>query len=128
MFLENGVTTYRRIIVENLTKIEELEKIMEYLTSEINRLEEEIALLENKTIGLEEFKNKSAAMLDAMKEQRDVYKEHLDELKLRKGALENKITSNILVSPNSFRIGVVVFIIILVAAVVVKGREILREE
>ena len=128
LYLENGFSKYRRIIVEELNSIEEVETAIEDIKSEINELNKKIDELDDTLVSLTEEKDKALAVLDLMKKQKTVLEEYLAGLEMVKQGMENSISGSILISPNSYRLGIIVIIILLILTVVVRGRKFLKPE
>ena len=127
-YLDNGFMQYRRVIVENLEEIKSLEARIKEVFSAVDNLNYQIDSLKEQIAATNEEKSSSLALLTSLEEQRDMYKAEMDKLNAEKSKLENKITGNFLVSPQGFQIGIAIFIIILVATIVVKGRELMTKK
>ncbi|MEM7819600.1 MAG: hypothetical protein QXD48_02115 [Candidatus Aenigmatarchaeota archaeon] len=122
---------FKRIIVENETKIIELQNEINNLRSKINGLQNEINALENKTIELNEIRKNNEMVLENLKTQREFYENLIVSLESQKNELENKLTSNVVISPTAYRIGIIVFAILIVILILLKINDIFfkkREE
>lgn len=123
MYLDNGFSNYRRIVVEELNSIEEVELIIEEIKKEINVLNRKIDELDDKIVTLTEEKEKAQAVLDLLKKQKSLLEEELAMLEALKQELDNSISGMMLISPDGYRLGIIVIIILLVLAIIIKGRE-----
>lgn len=128
LYLDNGFSNYRRIVVEELNSIEEVESAIEDIKSEINELNKKIDELDDTLVSLNEEKDKALAVLDLMKKQKMVLEEYLAGLEMVKQDMENSISGSMLISPNSYRLGIIVIIILLILTVVIRGRKFLKPE
>jgi SMC interacting uncharacterized protein involved in chromosome segregation len=120
--------SYRRIIVENLSEIEALSSRIRSLGLEIKALDEKIANQKILVYNLDKNGAASLGTLKMLEDQSNALKEGIAELRKNETALQNTIAGNTILSQSDFRIAVGVFIIILVAAVIMKSREALAKD
>ncbi len=121
IYLENGMSEFRRIIVQDVTIMDKLKARIEELEEKINQTEERIDYLKAR-VNVLVFRNETENnVLEALEKQRNLYKAELQKLEEVKSELENMITSNIILSPMSYRIGIVVLIGMLVLVLIGKG-------
>ncbi len=122
-YLDNGFTSYRRIIVENFNEMQALEERINNVFSRVDQLNVQIEAVEKQISEMGDEKSELLAELDELKMERDEYKAELEVLEAQKTELENTITGNFIVSPQTYQIGVALFILIIVVAILIKTRQ-----
>ena len=127
-YINDGFIQYRRVIVENYDEVISLEKRIRNVFLAIDHLNAQIKNLETQTTEAEEEKAAIQSELESLKQERDMYKAELDELTARKNELENSLTGNLLVSPQTYQVGMAVFILLVVATIIVKARQYMQKE
>jgi TolA-binding protein len=122
-YLDNGFTSYRRIIVENFDELQALEDRINAVFSKVDQLNVQIEDVEKQIAEMGDEKSLLIAELEALKNERDQYKAELSALEAQKNELENTITSNFVVAPQTYQIGVALFILIVVVTILIKTRQ-----
>ena len=122
----NGME-YRRIIVENTTRIEELNQIISGLEKEMQSLDVQLADLQNRTAELESEKTIWENAVVSLTQQRDALKEALTSLETQRDDAKNKITSNIIATPLSYQSALALLVVLVVVVVGVKAREFMKK-
>ncbi len=102
-------------------KLEELEEAAVELNATLGKAEGTLGILEKQKAGME-------AKITELDGQISALEKEITSLEGQKEKLENDISANIILSPGSYRIAVAAFIILILAAVVVKGRDFLGSE
>jgi len=124
-YIDGEAVTWERIIVENITKIDELQKEIDRIMDLIKSLENATYDLRNKSENVIANKEKINEIINYTETQRDFYKSQLDELVKRKTELENKITANVVMTPTSFKIFIGVLAFLIIVLIFSKGRKII---
>ncbi len=119
-FLNNGFTSYRRIIVENADIVDELNKTASNLLLELESLNNQIASLKSEINSSKEMKKDAETLLASLEEQRDKLKAQLDEILEKKEEYENMITGGAIFSATGFWLTIIVFIILLLIVLFLK--------
>ena len=99
-------------------KITELEKELISLDETLDKTGQVHVILENQKSALE----KEVEILDMEVEK---LKEEVKSVEYRRGKLESEIDANLLVSPAVYRISVTIFIILILAVVVTRGKNLI---
>jgi peptidoglycan hydrolase CwlO-like protein len=127
-----------RLIVEDYTKVENLEEKLENLTSEKQVIEQKIVDLAEEAKNLNKTLANAEGVLNIIERQKadlegnvenlivqiSETENEIKELQSRRDSLESSINANLLVSPTLYRISVTVFIILLLTVLVTKGKDI----
>ncbi len=99
-------------------KLEELEEAAAELTATLGKAEGTLGILEKQKADME-------ARITELDGQISALEKDITSLEGKQEKLENDISANIILSPGTYRIAIAVFIILILAAVVVKGRDFL---
>lgn len=102
-------------------KLEELEEAAVELNATLGKAEGTLGILEKQKAGMEAKVTELDGQISALEEE-------ITGLEGKKEKLESDISANVILSPGTYRIAVAVFIILILAAVVVKGRDFLGSE
>lgn len=113
----------KRIVVENTNEITRSDEKIIFLNNEISNLTEKIVKLEEEAEELKNSRDKQIEVVNLLEKQKELAESQLNALINERNELENRITGNIIMSPNSYRIGIVVIIVLISAVVVFKGME-----
>lgn len=133
---------FKSFVIEDQTKLAMLQERLQKLKDEKASAEAKIEELQEMSMELNETLSKAEGTLDILERQKDEMESRVSELDAeiaglekeiaslegKKESLESEISANIVVSPNAYRLSVGFFIILLLAVVVVKGKDFLGEE
>ena len=133
---------FKSFVVEDQTKLAMLQERLQNLKDEKASAEAKIEELQETSAELNETLSKAEGTLGILERQKNEMESRVSELDMeiaglekeiaslegKKKGMENEISANIVVSPNVYRLSVGVFIILLLAVVVAKGKDFLGEE
>jgi hypothetical protein len=118
----SDILEYERIIVENLTKIENLKKEKNSTIEVIEQLSGESQNLAKNNIELSETVNNSRNLLQGIQNQKSELDMMIQDSQEKQNNYMNKLTGMFVVSPFAFRISIVIFIILLAFAIFMKAK------
>jgi len=118
----------KRIFVENLDEVNVLEAIERNLSLETAYQNSRAEELENRIAELKVNIVKNSDMLVLMELQRNATSQALAELQAEIDELNSLITSNILISPSTYNIAIIVFIILVIVVLILRGRKFFKPE
>jgi len=113
----------KRFVVENSDKVADLQVSFVDAASNISSMKMYVMELSNKRDQLKPEIEKSKSVLDLLESQFNSSNSQLTALQQRQDELKSMITSNVLMSQSSYRIAVIVFIILLALVVIFKARK-----
>ncbi|MCX6819546.1 MAG: hypothetical protein NT129_06140 [Candidatus Aenigmarchaeota archaeon] len=114
----------KRFVVENSDKVADLQVSFVDTASNISSMKLYVMELSNKRDQLKPEIEKSKGVLDLLEAQFNSSNSQLTALQKRQDELKSMITSNVLMSESSYRIAVIVFIILLALVVIFKAKNI----
>ncbi len=114
----------KRFVVENSDKVADLQVSFDDTASNISSMKLYVMELSNKRDQLKPEIEKSKGVLELLEAQFNSSNSQLTALQKRQDELKSMLTSNILMSQSSYRIAVIVFIILLALVVIFKAKDI----
>lgn len=123
LFLEDGgMASYRRIIVENKTKLDDMQSNLLDLSKEAETVSVKIQELDEKIVSLDKMKVVYEDLI--VEEDQEILSLEgiAQDLNVRKKEIQNKVTSYIIMSQGAFNIALVIFIIIIIIVLVMKTK------